>query len=620
MERTHDLAWYGFLSRSGKNEIRITKQDDFATMFMTYVDRLYEYDNKSLVIMLGQCQIDEGLKISRLLQFPDAGPESAKSIAGIDVREFGDGVFFLVSSDLAQNHFSEVRLIQKLLLFTYTKFVWFPALDTSTPDPLGIGGDKGPLANLVYEINKFENLPYLMGRPRAKGLEGALPATPVLLLAPGPSLAVLAPYIKELSERYLIVCLSRTLAFCREHGVTPDIVVQLDTHGEQQNFYLDDIDLSQSWLFALSCAPARKYLHRFGGVTWLDSFEPRSYGDAYQLRNSWLSSLISMLGVAELFRPPKLLIAGADLAYVSSRYFDGKEGISQACDQLSKADIIDAVKWLPFPVCLNDGTIGETTPQYFAVAFEAETVASELLSAGTLVYSLTRSGILDENLFPYESPEAFLDGPPLNRQKLFKIMDLSTRTGQVPDEKWVKALLQDRLKTADILLGDIEKLAATTTPESVQDHPLLSAGKLLSHLHPMSAPEDIVYLSRQMIHRYRTVLHERALYFRLKDWAAMGKPVPVYCYPDEQDHLALVLGESFPNGKWEFRSTWGEGASSESLFKISGLPKALGEVPMSLMSRRYVKGADYLLPFIKAENYLVVEDVTGAAWPKPVQP
>lgn len=586
-------------------------------LYSTKIDRLdCSYSGKALVLMLGDCQIDEGVQPAKLLSYPDTGPEVVNAIGGLDVREFKDGVLLLVSSELVEHQFGKVWLIQKYLVHALCKYIFFPMLDTSTPDPYQVGGDKGPLASLVYELNKLDNLPALARFPRADTLNGALPPMPVLLLNPGGSLEAISPHFKELSERFLVICLSRTLSFCQQHGVTPDIVVQLDTHGEQQNFFSKEMDFSNTWLFALSCVPGRKYLNRFRGVFWIDAFEPRAYGSNYEIRNSWLSSLIPMLGVAELFSPPKLLIAGADLAYRTARYFNEKGEERDVPNSLSNRAQVEAVSWEPFPVCLNDGSVGETTPQFFAVAFEAETVASELLHKGTLSFNLTRGGILDEDVFPYGDPASFKSGPKIERDALYRVMELRSKNGVLPDEKIVKAILHERQKQVAPLVRDIEGLAATVDAAELVDHPLLSAGKLLSQLHPVKDPESQVYLAKKVLQRYQEILQERTIYYRLKDWVSMKKTVPVYCLSGELSFVVEALRSLFPGGKWEFRTSWGSTLDERAtLFKVAELPSALKVTPVSLMSRAYFEGVDYLLPYLKENNYLIIEDVVEAGWP-----
>lgn len=583
--------------------------------FTTHIDSLDEHDGQSLIIVLGECRLPEGVDTGRVVQLPDAGPESVRVIGGMNMFEYRHGIDLLVASSLIEAQFDGIWLIQKILMFCFVKFIWFPGQDTATPDPLGVGGDKGPFAYLVYQLHIMVNLPYLMSYPRARDLEGSAPSAPVLLLAPGPSLNDLAPHLNDLSERFITVCLSRALVFCKEHGVVPDIVVQLDTHGEQQNFYPPDMDFSKSWLFALSCAPIHKYAHRFAGIFWIDTFETEAYGDGYEMRNSWLSSLIPMLGVAEMFRPPKLLVAGADLGYATDKYFNGTGKSFGRPRTMTKREQVEAVGPKQFPVILNDGAIGETHRQFMATAFEAETIASELMRT-SLIYSLTPAGLLDPNLFPYAPPESFLDMPKLYRPAIVKVLDTVAKNGQLPDEKLIKHLLRGKLKTAEILARDVDILAVSAEPKDLEGSPVLSAGKIIYRLHQDYSVENLFHLSRRVIHKYRTAVHSRFLLFRFNDWIAMGKTIPLYCYPHEKEALEAQLTKRFPGAKWEIRLTWSDSTCPmPNRVFVRELPNRLSKDPVSLMTRRYADAADYLLDVIRPASYLIVEDLLQAPWP-----
>jgi hypothetical protein len=570
-----------------------------------------------LVIMLGRCTVT-GPEPARILRFDDAGQATMTAFGTIPLTEFRDGVVLLVERALADRDYPAVRRIQRHLVFCLIKFVWFPSQDTATPDPFGLGGDKGPLADLVYQLNTMENLPYLLSFPRAKSLTGALPPLPVLLLLPGDSLQDLAPHIRALSERFLIVCLSRALAFCRAAGVTPDIVVQLDTHGEQPNFYPDDMDLSATWLLALSCAPARKYLGRFAGVFWIDTAFPAMYGDHYEIRNSWLSSFIPMLGCAELLRPPALLVAGADLAFgCGAATGEGEPGLSDLDDLLA----MTGVPLQTFPVRLGNGRTATTTMQFMATAYEAETIAAELLFKDkTPAYNISRTGLLDPEVFEHADPEAFLAAPPVNRPVFRKAMARASRTS-LPDTATAKRIVYERLRQIDPALRQADALSTHDDLAPLADHPVLSAAKLLVHLHPVEDTATRLHMAREILRRYKTLLLRHATAFRLAEWAERGKVLPLLCLPDEAAPLTAALTERFPKARWRPVHTWENNANARNgeTLVMRELPRFLRDNPVTLISRRHAAAADYLLSLLPQTGFLVVEDLLADPWP-PARP
>ncbi|MFH1913508.1 MAG: 6-hydroxymethylpterin diphosphokinase MptE-like protein [Pseudomonadota bacterium] len=583
-------------------------------MLTTCIDLLTKdhLQGNPLVIMLGDCRTSQGVTPARLVRFPDASPETMAAIGRIPLGELRGGVVLAVASALAETGYEAVRRIQKHLVYCLIKYIWFPSQDTATPDPLGLGGDKGPLAYLVYQVSGMENLPHILSWPRTKSLEGALTPMPVLLLLPGDSLNDLAPHLPALAERFLIICLSKTLAFCNDAGVTPDIVIQLDTHGEQHNFYPSDMDLSKSWLVALSCIPASRYLHRFAGIFWIDTYDPCLFDDDYEIRNSWLSSFIPMLGAAELLRPPILLVAGADLAFGCRA-----DGPCSTDDDLplSAAQGLVGVGSKPFAARLGNGQIGTTTMQFMATAYEAETIAAELLlKGGTGCYNISRTGLLDPAVFEHADPAAFLAAPAIDRTVFSQGMERASRVG-LPKVAGAKRMLYEQLSIAETLVHQAQALAAAPEPEKFADNPLLSATKLLTHLHPVADTATRIHIALELIRRYRDALRQRITGFRLADWTDRGKTLPLLCLPDERDALLAALSQRFPKARWHALHTWENNSNRTATLRVGALPQFLHDHPVTLISRRYADCADYLLRLLPTNTSLIVEDLLAAPWP-----
>ncbi len=592
-------------------------------MFFTKIDSLDQYDGQTMVIVLGDCQIPKDISPAKVVQFSEANGEALQAIGMIDTLDLQAGITLVVSSFLAENSFDMVRLIQKHLVFTYIKYVWFPKQDTATPDPFGVGGDKGPLANLVYDINMLDNLPFLMGTVRTKELEGKLPSTPVLLLAAGPSLKEIGPHLKELSKRFIVVCLARSLRFCQEHDVVPDIVVQLDTHGEQKVFYPKEMNFSKTWLLALSCAPVKSYSHRFAGVYWIDTFHKIAFGNDYELRNSWLSSLIPMLGVAELFNPAKVLVIGADLSFKNKMYYDGFHAGDEGKNTISFSDEIGAINEnvdciignYDLPIHLNDGSLGATRLQFLATAFEAESIASEL-AVSTQFYNLSQSGILGEAFFQYQEAAAFMNEPELDKGKVKNALLQIGKLGQYPDEQCIQRWLREKKKFSQMITHDVDLVAINSDPKTLGKNPFTSAGKIFTTLHSIRSGEKRFNLARKLIHKHAATIDANMLMFRFKGWISMGKRIPIYCYPHEQAFFKAKLETRFPKGSWEFRNTWSYGSDPmENHTPMQLLSLNLEIEPVALMSRLYAESADYILPLLDSDTYLIAEDILEVPWP-----
>lgn len=589
-------------------------------MFLTKIDRLENYDGTSLVIMLGRCEPGPDVSQDKVIRFPDADEVSFSVIRRLNPALLRDGVTLLVSSLLAQEAFPFVRRVQKQLSFAYVKYVWFSKQDTATPDPFGLGHDKGPLADLVYKRNTLENLPYLMASPRAKVIARTGISLPALALSPGPSLVQLRPHLKMLSQRFLIICISRSLEFCHACGVVPDVVVQLDTHPEQAVFYRPDMDFSRSWLFMLSSAPVNKYAHRFAGTFAIDTFYLPAFTDDYNMRCSWLSSLIPTLGAVELFSPATALLAGADLSYNGGKYYHPGGVNSSVSDDDAGFDRVAetaAVKDGVFPARLVNGKVGETSLQFMATAFEAEIVAKEMRAhAGARFFNVTRAGILDPEVFPPAHPEDFLDAPKLDRQALRKAMTRAARDHEDFNQGRVGEFIHFSQKNADMILPQARIIASGDTYGSQASSQLLSAGKLLTHLHPVSSIRDNIHLCLKVVEGYQGAAAHNAALLRLDDMTSKGQSIAVLGLTDELKDLCDRLSKKFPKGVWQPYYTWGTPAEdSWRRLHTRDLPNFISSHPILLASERFLEACDYLFSLLPKDRVLSLEKTLTLPWP-----
>lgn len=588
-------------------------------MFQTKIDCLENYDGAALVIMLGDCDPGPEVSPDKIIRFPDADAASLSVIRRLNPALLRDGLTLLVSSRLAQDAFPIVRRIQKHLVFTYAKYVWFPKQDTSTPDPFALGHDKGPLAGLVYQLNTLMNLPYLMASSRTKAIARTGVSLPTLALSPGPSLTGLRPHLTMLAERFVIICISRSLEFCHSCGVTPDVVVQLDTHPEQAVFYLPDMDFSRSWLFMLSCAPVTQYAQRFAGTFAIDTFFPQAFSDAYDMRCSWLSSLIPTLGAMELFSPATALLAGADLSFSQAKYFNA-DALHEAPIDASGFDRgaeISAVTQGDFPVRLADGSVGKTSLQYMATAYEAETVAWEIRqNRKTAFFNVTRSGILDQEIFTPASPEDFLDAPPLDRKALQNVMARASRDRADFDPARVGDFISFHQQNGEMLLPQARIIASSDADQSQSAAQLLSAGKLITFLHPVPSPKDHMHLCLRVVEKYREAAVRAHTLLRLDGMASKGQPVAVLGLIDELEALIIRLSKRFPQGAWRPYYTWGTPEKdSWRCLQPRNLPEFISSRPVVLVSERYLEAYGYLFTLLPRDHVLSLNKILAAPWP-----
>ena len=76
--------------------------------------------------------------------------------------------------------------------------------------------------------NSCKNLPFMAKCDGVKKFMNTNTALPFVILAAGPSLATVLPYLAELKKRCILVCVDTSLHACLNAGVEPDFIVLVD--------------------------------------------------------------------------------------------------------------------------------------------------------------------------------------------------------------------------------------------------------------------------------------------------------------------------------------------------------------------------------------------------------
>ncbi len=80
----------------------------------------------------------------------------------------------------------------------------------------------------VWVRNLLSNLPVMAGAGAIGHLQGILKGIPAIVLAAGPSLDCLIPYIQECRKRMAVIAVDTSAGWCRRHQVEPDFLVVVD--------------------------------------------------------------------------------------------------------------------------------------------------------------------------------------------------------------------------------------------------------------------------------------------------------------------------------------------------------------------------------------------------------
>lgn len=448
-------------------------------MLTTSFDTLTGHDGRSLVIVLGEPLTDPGpLENGRLdfRRFDEAEFEALRQLPPSILRH---GVHFLVATAALTTHGAMLRRMQRHVLCVYIKYVRYPSISVEIPDEAGVR-PQNPPPNLLSIIRKAENTFLHLRHPLADRLSGLGRGTPLLLLLPGPTLRELGPHLPALQARCLVGTVSRGLEFCQQHGVAPDFLVQLDTLALQGAFFDASVDLSRTILLALSLAPVSSLARRVRAMFFMESFDLGILPSPFRVRESWLSSLLPCLGLAELLRASPVVLAGVDLSFPldAGRYHNSHAKGAHAAPR-SDADrprepFIDDSRTNELEVYDRSGLLVATTLPYLATATEADEVMRDLSREGMTFRVAGNHGVLDAEVAPGVSVEEMLRWPLLDRAPL---MDAVDAVCLPPRELDARRLKVQCLKNLDHWSRNepLFQALALQPEEAAQHHPIHQA-------------------------------------------------------------------------------------------------------------------------------------------------
>jgi Protein of unknown function DUF115 len=260
--------------------------------------------------------------------------------------------------------------------------------------------------------NGLANLSALCTWPSAAALQGELTGTPMVIVAPGPSLTRNIELLGQLRGRAILLALSHAVAPLRRAGVTPDFVLAADAH--DVSHHLADQDLSDvagvvvtasahPHLF-LSAAPRHIALGEPGPIdSWLcDLAEGRR--DALPLMASGGSVAHTALALGLAWGCDPIGFVGLDLSFPGGRCYvessadgdvravvsaDGRsisrEGWSEAAGQSAVAErLVEVPGW--------DGRPLPSSFHFSMCQRWFEETARRVAGRGRLIYNCSEGG------------------------------------------------------------------------------------------------------------------------------------------------------------------------------------------------------------------------------------
>lgn len=580
-------------------------------MFQTFLDNEAYDDDGSFFVFLGTVR-NEKIPKERAITFQVVHPEMLQAIKTNPIEKYKHGITIVIGLANYNEYKKSIDAIQKHLAYIYCKYILFPRISTTIPDQYGIRKEE-PLLLIPREINKAKNIPLYLQYPLCNKLKGVGKEFPVAVLLPGPSLNRAAPFLEEIKNKCLLVCVARTLDFCLRANVEPDIVINLDTVTRMKHFLDVDRRLKNTYLIALSPGPLAEVAQNFRGTFFIDSFDTDVLPNYFRLRESWLSCSISALGIAELLQTKSVILIGGDHSWqddsnseacywdtgtVSNISRNKSEEFPQTLVRQQEGDTrkfflkTHKESYQAFPALVKNietyvplgvpekaiihtelkntprtgdqpqystfelqGRNGEnlsTYFNYFAISAEMEYVAQEISqSNGTVFYLFEETGILEKDVF---------------------------RSGGLELLKELGIIYKDAfIKRADKVLGIKERidhkkfikkqndLITVVSEQSAHISICLFNGKITDALeHPFSRSIDVSSAQRK--------------YPSVRDYRFRVKHDGDYAFYEHQSNRLEVDSEEFPLLKQEFyRKRIAESRSSVTMDNFDNVRKLLFE-------------------------------------------
>lgn len=543
----------------------------------------------------------------------DAVTEGAlAAIAALDPARMSQGLVVVTATSEHQARPQAVLRAQKLLAYLFTKYVLLPTTSLRVPDLLGLRPGNAP-PEYLHQINLHRNTPLHLRHGLVDKLEAQRVGLPCLLLLPGPSLAPFGPHLPELAKRYLLVTISRALPFLRRHGVAPDVLLQIDTVPMQRHFHHPDDRFPDTLLLTLSMAPIHAVASRFGRVLFIDSFNLSVLPNTARLRESWLSSLLVVLGCAEALHAPRALVAGADLRFHgASKYYNetGREEEAAAVAYDGPMTCPDG-RFVHFADA--DGNAVRTTLQYFATAGEAELFARDMgQSQGMTFANLSRQSILDREVFvPTELTEA-LEAPEIDRSVFRTKVDAAHTATEKIALRALRALYSRQVEEARREM-DLLACLRLGEPDKMDHHVCV---RYVRNNLPWFRPSD-ASRQRQLAANLAEELYKAARFARnvaaLHLLGAGGAAVPVLAVAEEEAVIRQELARWRPGWTWRFYGIkalgYEEPMPSSGGIELSALGDWLSFQDVVVVSPGVAKEFDYVLPLLSWENVIVLEEL-----------
>lgn len=185
------------------------------------------------------------------------------------------------------------------------------------------------------------NLPALTRCASVAALDGRFAGLPMIIVAPGPSLARNVHQLRALQGKAIITAFSHSLRPVLAAGVTPDLVVTVDP--QDVRYHFEGCDVRRSWLVngvtvhpGLFELPARGFLS-FSANCAVDDWIFDGLGEEALVPGGG-SVATNAFSLALRWRCDPIVFVGLDLSFPGGEYYVGT-----SCDGAARARVEDGV-------------------------------------------------------------------------------------------------------------------------------------------------------------------------------------------------------------------------------------------------------------------------------------
>ena len=499
---------------------------------------------QELVFVFGKCEADNAIPSEYVYKIPNSRFVKAEKLcSGIDAKMFEHGLTFVADEAVGKKDGSALQQLQMHLIAEYYKKHFFNTFTPFTPSP-SIQDLLGKLKDPSRSISQLCNMPWLLRFPLADKLRDQKIGLPILILMAGPSLHAIKKHLKNLAQRYLVVCIARSLQPCLDSGVEPDFVVQYDTNLEQKLFYNTITRLNKTVLISLSSASISDYAWKFRGIFFRASFKMMLLPNPYVLRDSTESSLLACMGLAEALGAPEALIAGADFSWLIEEGRYCSEASPENLESLKTDDYQIIRDSVGLRILGRDGRKMVSDLGYVAAAGRDSEFAREIQSSvGTRFFLTSNTGIMSPTEFPTASLDKMFDTPLIDRDSYLKMIDGAINTKEIID---LKTAVQYFSSLANFLsVQELNFRIRKHNPDfqfKLYDEFVLLMSNIRSLiLPPLEAATCVHNIVEHWSHAYKYA-KKIALAYLL----AQTESLPVLCIDSEYDRIHECIDGFFP--------------------------------------------------------------------------